>query len=63
MLGMNGTTELDISKLRLRRYFIQWDRDNNDWRIRDRREFQWPTVFRHESEDVCKKMLKILNEG
>ena len=62
-MSFNGTTELDISKLRLRRYFIQWDRDNKYWRIRDRREFQWPTVFHHESEEVCKKMLKILNEG
>ena len=69
MLGMNGTTARDLKPPR---YLVQWvtalDSESGHLRvlgycIRDRDSFGWNTVFEHESESVCKKMLKILNEG
>jgi len=66
---MNGTTARDLKKPR---YLMQWvttmDSDTGHllvvgYCIRDKSSFCWTTVFEHESESVCKKMLKILNEG
>ena len=56
------------------RYFVQWmttvDSIRNDaklkvvgWCVRDKADRQWPVVFKHESEVVCRKLAKILNEG
>lgn len=53
------------------RYFVQWITATNrhgeiiivGWCVRDNKELKWKTVFKHESEDVCRKLAKILNEG
>jgi hypothetical protein len=69
MLGSNGTTARDLKKPR---YLMQWvpamDSQSGHLRvvgycIRDMDSFSGNIVFEHESESVCKKMLKILNEG
>jgi hypothetical protein len=68
MLGSNGTTAEDFK--RKPRYLMQWvtAMDSGHLRvlgycIRDMDSFSGDTVFEHESEEVCRKMLKILNEG
>lgn len=51
------------------RYFVQWITATNQhgeiiivgWCVRDK--LKWKTVFKHEREDVCRKLAKILNEG
>lgn len=67
MLGMNGTSAKDF---RSPRYLMQWLTTYKDgtialvgFCIRDSKSFGWETVFEHKDESVCKKMLKILNEG
>jgi len=72
MLGLNGTSAGDFKKPR---YFLQWVTKHDlsksgiaqlqvvGWCIRDQRTPNWSTVFEHEDEEVCRKMLKVLNEG
>lgn len=53
------------------RYIVQWVTVTNrhggiivvGWCVRDRGTSCWNTVFKHESQDVCEKLAKILNEG
>lgn len=54
------------------RYIVQWvtrcDSNNHiiqvlGYCVRDRGTSCWDTVFKHESEDVCRKLANILNEG
>jgi len=54
------------------RYIVQWVTEKRpfDTRlhvigycVRDRGTSCWNTVFKHESQDVCEKLAKILNEG
>lgn len=73
MLGMNGTSAGDFN--RKPRYFIQWVTQHDPskggcaqirvvgWCIRDQHTSLWDRVFEHKDEEVCRKMLKILNEG
>ena len=68
------TTYEELRKASGARYFVQWvttvDSIQNDAKlkvvgycVRDTADRQWKTVFMHESEDVCRKLAKILNEG
>jgi len=54
------------------RYIVQWvtrwDSNNQitqvlGYCVRDRGTSGWPTLFKHESQDVCEKLASILNEG
>lgn len=53
------------------RYIVQWVTVTNrrgeiivvGWCVRDRGTSCWNTVFKHESQEVCEKLAKILNEG
>ena len=53
------------------RYIVQWVTVTNrhgeiiivGWCVRDRGTTCWNTVFKHESQEVCEKLAKILNEG
>lgn len=54
------------------RYIVQWvtrwDSNNHitqvlGYCVRDRGTSCWDTVFKHESQEVCEKLAKILNEG
>ena len=65
------TTYEELRKASGDRYFVQWVTAINrrgeiivmGWCVRDKSDSQWKTVFKHESEDVCRKLAKILNEG
>lgn len=55
----------------MQRYIVQWvtewDENNHIVRVlgycvRDKGSSQWPTLFRHESADVCEKVADMLNE-
>ena len=66
--------EIDTKKLRdelKARYIVQWvtewDENNHITRVlgycvRDKKSFGWPTLFRHESKEVCEKVCGMLNE-
>jgi hypothetical protein len=66
-------TEVDTKKLRDElgaRYIVQWITATNRYGrlvvmgycVRDKGSSQWPTLFRHESADVCEKVADMLNE-
>lgn len=65
------TTYEELRKASKDRYFAQWVTVTNrrgeiivvGWCVRDTADSHWKTVFKHESEDVCRKLAKILNEG
>jgi hypothetical protein len=53
------------------RYFVQWvtkwDSNNHITRVlgycvRDKKSFNWKTVFKHENAEVCEKICQMLNE-
>ena len=53
------------------RYIVQWvtewDENNHITRVvgycvRDKKSSGWPTLFRHESKEVCEKVCEMLNE-
>ena len=61
----------ELRKASTARYFVQWVTVTNrrgeiivvGWCVRDTADSHWKPVFKHDSEDVCRKLAKILNEG
>ena len=70
-MNITKTTYEELRKASGARYFVQWVTKRYEqghlqvvgYCVRDTADSHWKTVFKHESEDVCRKLAKILNEG